>query len=61
MEIIVVLPTAIDTVLLASENITQNLLKNQPSLLTGQSLYRRAYQIVNETDEMYITRVVGKK
>ena len=56
---IVLLPTAFDLLLVAADNVTQNLLKGQPSSLEGPSLYRRAYQIVNATAEMLLTSVKG--
>ena len=55
----IVLPTGVDTILLASENITDNMRQGQSSDLELPSLYRRAYQIVNETTESGVVRQSG--
>jgi len=52
----VVVPTAINVVLLANENIIYNLSKGQPSDLTLPSLYKRAFLVVHETDEVVVAR-----
>lgn len=52
----IIIPTAINVVLLVSENITANLRKAQASDLVLPSLYKRAYLVVNETDEIAIVR-----
>lgn len=56
---IIVLPSGVDFVLLASENVSSNLLKGQASNLEQPSLYRLAFQILNETDESAVTRQSG--
>ena len=55
----IVLPTGVDFVLLASENISDNLRQRLPSSLEVPSLYRRAYQLLNETNEAGIVKKVG--
>ncbi len=57
--ITIVLPTGVDFILLASENITDNLRKGADSNLELPSLYRLAFQVVNETDEAAVTRRIG--
>jgi hypothetical protein len=52
----VVIPTAINVLLLVNENIVFNLRKAQPSDLTVPSLYKRAFLVVNETDEVAVAR-----
>jgi hypothetical protein len=54
--IIIVIPTATNTILMAAENITTNLLAQQQSNLTLPSMYKRAYLIARETDEIAIVR-----
>lgn len=52
----VIVPTAVNVVLMVSENISTNLLKKQDAEIALPSLYKRAYLIVNETDEVAIMR-----
>jgi hypothetical protein len=52
----VVIPTAVNVLLLVNENIVFNLRKAQPSDLTLPSLYKRAFLVVNETDEVAVAR-----
>lgn len=52
----VIIPTAINVILMASENISMNLLKRQDAEIVLPSLYKRAYLIVNETDEIAVLR-----
>lgn len=52
----VIVPTATNVVLMVSENISQNLLKRQDANISLPSLYKRAYLIVNETDEIAVLR-----
>lgn len=52
----VVVPTAINIVLMVNENVVDNLRKNQASDLSLPSLYKRAYLVVNETDEIAVVR-----
>lgn len=54
--IIIVIPTAINVVLMASENIVDNLRARQKSDLTLPSLYKRAYLIANVTDEIAVLK-----
>lgn len=55
-EIMVVIPTAINVVLMAAENIVDNLRVRQPASLTLPSLYKRAYLITRETDEIALVK-----
>lgn len=52
----IILPTAINIVLMVSENISDNLRLAKASDLALPSLYRRAFLIVGETDEVGILR-----
>lgn len=55
-ETTVIVPTAINVALMVAENITDNLRAQQASDLTLPSLYKRAYLVVNTTDEVAIVR-----
>jgi len=59
-KITLVIPTAINMVLAANENIIDNLRKQQPAEITEMSVYKRAYLVTNETDEMVVMRRTGK-
>jgi hypothetical protein len=52
----IVIPTATNTCLMASENISANLRVRQASNLTLPSLYKRAYFIAYETDEIAVVK-----
>ncbi len=52
----IIVPTAINIVLMVNENIVENLLKQQDAQIELPSLYRRAFLIVNESDEVGIIR-----
>jgi|JI10StandDraft_1071094.scaffolds.fasta_scaffold966644_2 hypothetical protein len=54
--VLLLVPTAINVALLVSENISDNLRLNKASNLELPSLYRRAFLIVGETDEVGILR-----
>jgi hypothetical protein len=54
--VVVVIPTAINTCLIAAENITDNLRAQQASDLQLPSLYKRAFLIAYETDEIALVR-----
>lgn len=54
--VFVTIPTAINVCLLASENITDNLRAQQASDLVLPSLYKRAYLVAYETDEIALVR-----
>lgn len=54
--VIVVVPTAINVCLIAAENITDNLRARQASDLELPSLYKRAFLVAYETDEVAIVR-----
>ncbi len=53
----VVVPTAANVVLMASENIIDNLRVRQSASLTLPSLYKRAYMITREVDEFALVKV----
>lgn len=55
-DVTIIVPTAINFVLMVAENITENLRAQQSSDLTLPSLYKRAFLVVNETDEIAIVR-----
>jgi hypothetical protein len=50
--VMIVAPTAPNVCLMVSENITRNLLVRQDSNIVLPSLYKRAYLIAYETDEV---------
>lgn len=52
----IVLPTPPDILLMVAENMHTNLLRRQSAEIEMPSLYRRAFQIVNETDEVAVTK-----
>lgn len=52
----IVIPTAINAILLVHENIIDNLRKGRSSDLQQLSLYKQAYLVVNETDEITVMR-----
>lgn len=54
--VIVTIPTAINTCLIAAENITDNLRAQQASDLELPSLYKRAFLVAYETDEIALVR-----
>lgn len=54
--VIVVVPTAINVCLIAAENITGNLRARQVSDLDLPSLYKRAFLVAYETDEIALVR-----
>lgn len=54
--VMIVVPTAPNVCLMAAQNITQNLLVRQPANLTLPSLYKRAYFIAYETDEVAVVK-----
>jgi hypothetical protein len=51
-QINIVVPTAINMVLMVNENLISNLRLSQPSDIVLPSMYKRAYLVVNETDEI---------
>lgn len=55
-QVIVTIPTAINTCLIAAENITDNLRAQQSSDLELPSLYKRAFLVAYETDEIALVR-----
>lgn len=56
VSVIVTIPTAINTCLIAAENITDNLRAQQSSDLELPSLYKRAFLVAYETDEIALVR-----
>lgn len=55
----IVIPTAPNLCLIASQNIIDNLRQNQAANLTLPSLYKRAFMVVNQTDEIALARRSG--
>lgn len=54
--ITIIVPTAPNICLAVSDNITANLRVKQPSNIGLPSLYKRAYLIAYQTDEMAIVK-----
>ena len=54
--VLVAIPTAANVCLMASENISDNLRAQQASDLELPSMYKRAYLIAYETDEIALVR-----
>lgn len=54
--VMIVVPTATNVCLMAAENIVANLRVRQPANLTLPSLYKRAYFIAYETDEIAVVK-----
>ncbi len=54
--VIVTIPTAINTCLIAAENISDNLRAQQSSNFELPSLYKRAFLVAYETDEIALVR-----
>lgn len=54
--VMIVVPTATNVCLMASENIVDNLRVRQAANLTLPSLYKRAYFIAYETDEIAVVK-----
>lgn len=55
-DVTVIIPTAINVVLLAADNITANLRAGQSTSLSLPSLYKRAFLVAYETDEIAIVK-----
>jgi hypothetical protein len=55
-QIDILIPTAINTVLMVNENIIRNMRQRMDPSLTLPSLYKRAFLVVNETDEVAVVR-----
>jgi hypothetical protein len=55
-QIDIIIPTAVNTILMVNDNIVINLRKGLASDIVLPSIYKRAYLIVNETDEVAIIR-----
>lgn len=55
-QVMVVIPTAVNVVLMAAENVVDNLRARQPASLTLPSLYKRAFLIAHETDEIAVVK-----
>jgi hypothetical protein len=54
--IMIIVPTAPNIALLVSENIFANMRVNQPASIQLPSLYKRAYLIAYETDEIAVVK-----
>jgi hypothetical protein len=57
--IVIVIPTATNVALIASQNITDNLRQGRSANLTLPSLYKRAYLVAHQTDEIALARRSG--
>lgn len=55
-DVFLVIPTAYNICLLAAENITNNLRIQRSSDLGLPSMYRRAYLVAYETDEVAVAK-----
>lgn len=54
--VVIVVPTAINIILMASENVVDNVRGRNAASLSLPSLYKRAYLIANETDEIALAK-----
>lgn len=54
--VLIVIPTATNVCLMASDNITDNLRVQQSSSLVLPSMYKRAFLISYETDEIALVK-----
>lgn len=54
--IVIVVPTAVNVCLMAAENIVDNLRARQSADLTLPSLYKRAFLVAHETDEIAVVK-----
>jgi hypothetical protein len=54
--VVIVVPTAVNIVLMASENIVDNVKGRNAASLALPSLYKRAYLIAYETDEIAVAK-----
>jgi hypothetical protein len=52
----IIIPTAINLVLLVNENVMANLRRRLSSSIELPSLYKRAFMAVGETDEIAVIR-----
>lgn len=55
-QVLIVVPTAVNVALMVSENIVDNLRVQQAANLTLPSVYKRAYLVANETDEIALVK-----
>lgn len=55
-KVALIVPTALNILNLANENIVDNLRRNQSSDIEFESLYRLAYRIHYNTGELLITK-----
>ena len=59
INVIIILPTAINVVLWVNDNVTTNLRRAKASDVGLPDLYQRALLVVNETDEVGILRTTA--
>lgn len=59
-QVVVFVPTAINVCLAVAENIVANLRKRQAGDLALPSLYKRAYLVAYETDEVAVVRAPSR-
>lgn len=55
-QIDILIPTAVNVVLMVNDNVIRNMRRRMDPDLTLPSLYKRAFLIVNETDEVAVVR-----
>jgi len=55
-QIDIIIPTAINVILMVNDNVMRNMRLRKDPDLSLPSLYKRAYLVLNETDEVAITR-----
>lgn len=51
-QVVTLIPTAINMVLMVNDNIVSNLRRGLTTDISLPSLYRKAFLVVNETDEI---------
>jgi hypothetical protein len=55
-DVVIVIPTAINMTLMAAENITDNLRAGQAASFSVPSLYKRAFLVAHEADEIALVK-----
>lgn len=53
----IIVPTSTNVVLMVADNINTNLRKQQTSNISLPSLYKRAYLVAYETDEIAVAKI----
>ncbi len=60
IKITAVIPTSVNIIGVAHENIVTNLLREKTSSVELPTMYRRAFMIVNETGELFVSEEVSE-